>query len=459
MAFRDGAGSGTFKPFSFSAGGVTNQYSVMNSLPTSGQRIPSLAVPLTVDVDNSAGGNSDVQFQVARDVAFTDIAWSTTQTNLPNGLQTVIVSGLVNLTKYWWRSRAAPTGTTTWGPWSGQPVNTIPYTPVVPSTATANSALDPATNALDGNVATHWHSGGEMPTWWRAQFSSAQVFNRITIRNRNYNSNRDPRDFLLQGSNDGTAWTTLATKTAITWSPADELKTFDFTNTTAYLYARIYITANNGDNYVNIAEVTFAVAGSPTVTIDPWTFTPDLNSGRAFGYVESNLGVFLVQEPDVTSVEYVNLNFGVYLVQERDVTSAEYVNLNHGVEITLDPDGVEYVHYGDVNTLTPTPHIWFLKPKSGRPGDGIRIFCFGVGDLQATFSGVVEAYWGPVIGWVAVPVITWQTYGPTAAAYTALRQLDELAEIIDMQHTVIEITVPLTALPPGMPVRIKTNGA
>lgn len=310
MTNRDGAGTGTFQPLRFTAGAAVAAYAVVPISPANGDRVPATSIALVVDVSNTAGGNSDVPFELASDSGFTTIVWSTTQTNVANGLLSVIASGLTNLTKYWWRARLAPTGTTTWGPWS--PVRTL---------------------------------------------------------------------------------------------------------------------------------------------------TPDLNSGRGFGYVDFNGGVFLQMEPDVTSVEYVNDNVGLALVQERDVTSVEYVNENIGVAIVLHPEAVEYAYYGDVNTLTPTPHIWFLKPKSGRPGDGIRIFCFGVGDLQATFSGVVEAYWGPVLGWVTVPVINWQTFLPTSEAYTALRQLDELAEIIDMQHSVVEITVPLSALPPGMPVRIRTNGA
>lgn len=51
-----------------------------------------------------------------------------------------------------------------------------------------------------------------------------------------------PRDFELQGSNDGSTWTTLDARTGISWYTA-ERKTFIFSNSTEYLYYRLYITA------------------------------------------------------------------------------------------------------------------------------------------------------------------------------------------------------------------------
>lgn len=187
-----------------------------------------------------------------------------------------------------------------------------------------------------------------------------------------------------------------------------------------------------------------------------WLFTPDTNSGKAIWYSDLNIAPVSAPQAAQAGTWYMDENIG----PGTTVTTAavQYHDENVGFPVTSDSRGYAAAAYGDVNELTPEPHIWFLKPKSGRPGDGIRIICFGVGDLQSTFSGLVDAYYGPVLGWQPVPVIGWQTYPPTEAAYTGARLIDELAELIDMQHTVIEITVPLTALSPGMPVRIRTDG-
>jgi hypothetical protein len=187
-----------------------------------------------------------------------------------------------------------------------------------------------------------------------------------------------------------------------------------------------------------------------------WTparwFMVDTATGRGFADAHMNIGVTLTADPD--SVAYVHENIGVIVAPTS--FSVAYVLENVGLKFTPDPDGVAYVHEGDVSTNPPAPYIWFLLPAAGRSGDGVRIFCFGVGDLQATFAGSVELDYGSTVGWVAVPVISWQTFPPGPEAYTALRKLDPAAGYIDMQHSVIEIVIPDGALPPGYPLRIRT---
>lgn len=185
-----------------------------------------------------------------------------------------------------------------------------------------------------------------------------------------------------------------------------------------------------------------------------WSFTVDTATGRAFGWVDLNSGLGVVSDPD--GVWHAEENVGMVFTPDADATGVVHEN----VSMLLIPDGdaYGYVHEGDVSTNTPVPHLWFLKPPAGRPGDGIRIFCFGVGDLQATYGAVVEVRYPAPRGWVAVPVISWQTYPPTVNAYTELRELDPSAEKIDMQHQVVEITVPGDSLPPGYPIRIRTEG-
>lgn len=68
--------------------------------------------------------------------------------------------------------------------------------------------------------------------------------------------NRLPKDWTFQGSNDASSWTTLDTKaTQPTWSD-DEYRYYNTSNTTAYRYYRINVTANQGaTDYVGIGEL------------------------------------------------------------------------------------------------------------------------------------------------------------------------------------------------------------
>lgn len=183
-------------------------------------------------------------------------------------------------------------------------------------------------------------------------------------------------------------------------------------------------------------------------------FVPDTNMGRAYQDVYENVGREVASPERGTVDVYENVGIDDRVV----LTGTDYVFGNVGVVIPSNPPASEYMYWGDVSSNTPVPHIWWLKPSSGRPGDGIQIVCFGAGDLQATFNGQVEIYMGATGGWQSVSVNTWQVFPPTANAYTGLRTLDEAANVIDMQHQIIEITVPSGAVPPGYPLRIRTDG-
>ena len=122
---------------------------------------------------------------------------------------------------------------------------------------TAESQYDnshAALYAFDGNSNTRWASGGSAPSWIQIQFPTAVACNayQITSRNDGY-YNQAPREFRLEGSNDGTTWRTLDTQTGIVFNQ-NETKLFDFINDRAYLYYRIYVTASNGGDYVAISK-------------------------------------------------------------------------------------------------------------------------------------------------------------------------------------------------------------
>lgn len=84
------------------------------------------------------------------------------------------------------------------------------------ATATAHSSYDatntPPSKAIDGNATTFWESGNlaATPKWLQIDLASAKEVRSIYISSTTY-PNEVPRDFVLQGSNDGTTWTAIAT--------------------------------------------------------------------------------------------------------------------------------------------------------------------------------------------------------------------------------------------------------
>ena len=196
----------------------------------------------------------------------------------------------------------------------------------------------------------------------------------------------------------------------------------------------------------------------PSGSVGQWSTTRSfkvyVDASDAAEYVYLNVGAQVVVDADAAA--YVYLNVGAEVTLDPDVV--EYIYENVGAEITRDGDAVEYVYEGDVNTATPTPRIWFLMPGSGRAGDGIQIVGWGFGDLQSTYVGEVEVDYGGSTGWVSVPISSWQTFPADPPAYGPDRMLDPVTGQVDMQHTIITIVVPADAIPPGYPVRVKTNG-
>jgi hypothetical protein len=120
-------------------------------------------------------------------------------------------------------------------------------------TATASGAGNPAIEgpdkAFDLNSLSKWFNGNAAPTGWlRYDFGAgnAQVVKRYTVTSGSDVPERDPKNWQFQGSNDGSAWTTLNTQSDQSFATRSQANTYDITNTTAYRYYQLNVTANFG---------------------------------------------------------------------------------------------------------------------------------------------------------------------------------------------------------------------
>jgi hypothetical protein len=133
-----------------------------------------------------------------------------------------------------------------------------------------------------------------------------------------------------------------------------------------------------------------------------------------------------------------------------------YSYLNLGFLVTSDKQGYFYGYEGDVNTLVPTPHIWFVTPGHGRPGDGVTVYGSGMGANQATYNGSVEMLFG-VSSWTAQGVTGWRFPAAGTHAYDSQRTIDPNAGVINVEHNELDIVIPSNAVPPGHQVRFRTD--
>lgn len=108
---------------------------------------------------------------------------------------------------------------------------------------------------VDGNVGTKYlaqnYTSG---MWFQLTFPSAKILGAYTFTSGNDAEGRDPRTWRLEGSNDGTNWTVLDTRTDEVFTARTQTRRFEFENNTAFSRYRIVIVANNGASLFQQSE-------------------------------------------------------------------------------------------------------------------------------------------------------------------------------------------------------------
>ncbi|HEX8870733.1 MAG TPA: discoidin domain-containing protein, partial [Lentzea sp.] len=85
--------------------------------------------------------------------------------------------------------------------------------------------------------------------------ASPQTIKKYTISSANDEPERDPKDWTLQGSNNGTDWTVLDTRKDESFAERFQTKAYDIATPASYQHYKLDITANHGTDIVQIAEV------------------------------------------------------------------------------------------------------------------------------------------------------------------------------------------------------------
>jgi alpha-mannosidase len=145
--------------------------------------------------------------------------------------------------------------------------------------------------AFDDDVSSKWLTFTNTG-WIQYDFAgtSAYAINQYTITSANdatSYSGRNPKNWTLQGSNDGSSWTAVDTRTNVSFTDNFQKLTFSCANTTAYQMYRLNITANNGGAEIQLSEIemfdngatpTPGPTATPTLTPTP---TPTATPGPA----------------------------------------------------------------------------------------------------------------------------------------------------------------------------------
>ncbi|MEV6168953.1 GH92 family glycosyl hydrolase [Streptomyces sp. NPDC051954] len=119
-------------------------------------------------------------------------------------------------------------------------------------------------NLVDGEPSSKWLTFA--PTGW-AEFDLDAPVKVVTyaLTSANDHDERDPLDWTLKGSTDGTNWTTLDTRTGEKFAERFQTKTYDIPASAAaeYQHFRLDVTKNNGaSDALQLADVQFSKGGS-----------------------------------------------------------------------------------------------------------------------------------------------------------------------------------------------------
>ncbi|MDO5664762.1 MAG: discoidin domain-containing protein [Bacteroidia bacterium] len=164
-------------------------------------------------------------------------------------------------TYYWQINEKNAKGTTSGQVWSFTTSNTIKVDrtdsggtiTVRGENSAANEGKD---KAFDNNTSTKWLDFSSS-SWIQYQFANnnAYAISEYTITSANDYPTRDPKAWVLKGSNDGSNWTTLDTRSNVSFTSRFQKLTFTFSNTTAYKYYRFDNITNGGASEIQLAEI------------------------------------------------------------------------------------------------------------------------------------------------------------------------------------------------------------
>ena len=126
-----------------------------------------------------------------------------------------------------------------------------------------NTPNEGKAQAFDGDKGTKWLTFATTG-WVQAKLGAPLTVEEYALTSANDVPERDPKDWTLQGSTDGSTWTTVDAQTGQTFEKRGQTRTYEVADPQPYSYYRLTVTANGGAPIVQIAEVELADPAVPT---------------------------------------------------------------------------------------------------------------------------------------------------------------------------------------------------
>jgi type 1 glutamine amidotransferase len=107
---------------------------------------------------------------------------------------------------------------------------------------------------FDNDNNTKWLTF-ETTGWVSGKLDEPVAVDHYAMTSANDHDGRDPKDWTLQGSQDGENWTDLDKQSGQNFTARFQTKQYTIDNTTEYAYYRLNVTANNGEDLTQLAEL------------------------------------------------------------------------------------------------------------------------------------------------------------------------------------------------------------
>jgi hypothetical protein len=217
--------------------------------------------------------------------------------------------------------------------------------PVTAQYQTGSPAGEAYTNLIDNNVNTKYLTFNASG-WIQYQAPSAYVVKGYTISSANDAPERDPLNWTLQGSTNGSSWTTIDTRANQDFPGRLQKRIFKFNNTAAYQYYRFNL-SNNSGTILQLAEI--ELFGDPATNLNAAAVT---TPATASATVLDRKGIHIYPNP-VSGKLYVSGVTGtVYLEVYNSIGQCKLT----AAAASVDVSGLE-------------PGVYFLKVRSGQNTD------------------------------------------------------------------------------------------
>ncbi|MGW3951141.1 GH92 family glycosyl hydrolase [Streptomyces sp. NPDC004752] len=145
---------------------------------------------------------------------------------------------------------------------TGIPGNVTEHVTEVRASAENTAGGEVKENLVDGEPSTKWLAF--QPAGW-VEFDLDKPIKLVTyaLTSANDHTERDPKDWTLQGSTDGKDWKTLDTRSGETFAERFRTRSYDLAEPAEYQHFRVDVTKNNGaSGILQLADVQFSTGGS-----------------------------------------------------------------------------------------------------------------------------------------------------------------------------------------------------